>query len=61
MQKFTEIQKILLFYFILCFVLFPLLFYSYYRTNKSLGDGFVGGAILSCVLWVRYGRNMYLD
>jgi hypothetical protein len=58
----TKLQTflgILVFYFVLSFVLFPLGFY--YLVDKSLitaGNGFVLGSVISIFLWLRFGRRI---
>jgi hypothetical protein len=50
---------IMVFYFLLSYVLFPLGFY--YLVDKSLlsaGSGFVLGSVISISLWLKFGRRI---
>jgi hypothetical protein len=50
---------ILIFYFVLSYLLFPLGFY--YLIDRSLisaGSGFVIGSVISIFLWIRFGRRI---
>jgi hypothetical protein len=51
--------QILAFYFVLAFVVFPLIAYFVFGKNsRSVGDGWAAGSILSVILWFAVGRNM---
>jgi len=50
---------ILVFYFVLSYLIFPLGFY--YLIDRSLisaGSGFVLGSVISVSLWIRFGRRI---
>ena len=50
---------IMVFYFVLSYVLFPLGFY--YLVERSLlsaGSGFVLGSVISIGLWLKFGRRI---
>lgn len=58
-KKLQTFLGIMVFYFVLSYVLFPLGFY--YLVNKSLlsaGTGFVVGSVISIILWFVFGRKI---
>lgn len=58
-KKLQTFFGIMVFYFVLSYVLFPLGFY--YLVNKSLlsaGTGFVVGSVISIILWFVFGRKI---
>ena len=51
--------QIMAFYFVLAFIVFPLIAYFVFGKNsRSLGDGWAVGSIISIILWFAVGRNM---
>jgi hypothetical protein len=47
------------FYILLSYLLGPLIFYyTFGKTLKSAGNGFVVGSILSIIIWYYMGANM---
>ena len=51
--------QIMAFYFVLAFIVFPLIAYFVFGKNsRSVGDGWAAGSILSVILWFAVGRNM---
>ena len=51
--------QIMAFYFVLAFIIFPLIAYFVFGKNsRSLGDGWAVGSIISIILWFAVGRNM---
>lgn len=55
----TTFLSIMFFYIILSYLIGPLVFYySFGKTLKSAGDGFIVGSILSIVLWHFFGSKM---
>ena len=56
LKKFSQIM---VFYIVLSYVLMPYLFYHFGgKKLKNAGMGFVGGSILSIILWFTYGQKM---
>jgi len=58
-NKLQTFLGIMVFYFVLTFVLFPLGFY--YLVDRSLlsaGNGFVLGSVISIFLWLKFGRRI---
>ena len=52
-------MQIMLFYFFISFIFFPLSFYYLrYKTVESLGQGYVIGSLLSILLWFSVGKYM---
>ena len=51
--------QILAFYFVLAFIVFPLIAYFVAGKNsRAVGNGWAVGSIVSVVLWYAVGRNM---
>ena len=58
-KKLQTFLGIMVFYFVLSFVLFPLGFYYLIeRSLLSAGNGFVLGSVISISLWLRFGRRI---
>lgn len=55
----TKFMQIMLFYAILACFLMPFIFYFFiHKSDRSAGNGFVLGSILSIMLWYSYGSKM---
>jgi hypothetical protein len=55
----AALLQILAFYFVLAFVIFPLIAYFVAGKNsRAVGNGWAVGSIVSVVLWYAVGRNM---
>lgn len=55
----TTFVAIMFFYFILSYIIFPLLlYYLVDKTLFQLGNGFVLGSFISAVLWILYGNKL---
>ena len=51
--------QIMAFYFALAFLVFPVIaFFVFGKNNRSVGDGWAAGSIISVILWFAVGRNM---
>ena len=51
--------RIMIFYIILTYLIFPLIFYySMGKTKRAAGVGFVVGSVISLLLWFVYGSKM---
>lgn len=55
----TAFLQIMAFYFVLAFIVFPVIaFFAFGKNSRSVGNGWAAGSILSVILWFAVGRKM---